>query len=310
MPTSHVQLKQENIIEIARNTLKPSGWRCEWVSGVSNSQNVCGIVLGCWSAYLKHLLHHAHIHHKKTTKWECRLPRCNLPLRGCSTFVDLKSHIENSHMSRIPIYCPIRGCEGTGSFTRHVQLEGHFMTTHCDLLNKIVDLPSEVLLPGYGPFHPPTSNPIPPLPVRIFAGTAIIPPVKSVRRHALGSNRVEAQPPPASPKKRMRLNNLSTLRDPATELPSITFDNLEEQRDDDGEYIGNVGLSCVLGRKVEFTTDLARPQEILDPLSFGLRTPPVSILYGAFSKHLEEMEQAEVKVAFEGTTESASNILP
>ena len=56
IPTSQtIQLSPENVAEIARNTLKPSGWKCEWI--ISSSSKLppaaCSIVLGSWNAYLK-----------------------------------------------------------------------------------------------------------------------------------------------------------------------------------------------------------------------------------------------------------------
>ena len=56
IPTGQtIQLSPENVAEIARNTLKPSGWKCEWIiSSTSNhSPAACSIVLGSWNAYLK-----------------------------------------------------------------------------------------------------------------------------------------------------------------------------------------------------------------------------------------------------------------
>ena len=49
-----IHLKPENVLEIAKNMLKPAGWKCEWIiSSSSHSQAACSIVLGSWNAYLK-----------------------------------------------------------------------------------------------------------------------------------------------------------------------------------------------------------------------------------------------------------------
>jgi hypothetical protein len=56
IPTGQtIQLSPENVAEIARNTLKPSGWKCEWIisSSSKHSPAACSIVLGSWNAYLK-----------------------------------------------------------------------------------------------------------------------------------------------------------------------------------------------------------------------------------------------------------------
>ena len=56
IPTGQTfQLSPENVAEIARNTLKPNGWKCEWIisSSSKHSPAACSIVLGSWNAYLK-----------------------------------------------------------------------------------------------------------------------------------------------------------------------------------------------------------------------------------------------------------------
>jgi hypothetical protein len=56
IPTGEtIQLSPEKVAELARNTLKPSGWKCEWVisSSSKHSPAACSVVLGSWNAYLK-----------------------------------------------------------------------------------------------------------------------------------------------------------------------------------------------------------------------------------------------------------------
>jgi len=50
-----IYLRPENVLEIAKNTLKATGWKCEWIVSSSNlqSRTACSIVLGSWNAYLK-----------------------------------------------------------------------------------------------------------------------------------------------------------------------------------------------------------------------------------------------------------------
>jgi len=45
-------MDSENILDISRNALRPSGYQCEWgASGISDAH--CKITLVSWTAYLK-----------------------------------------------------------------------------------------------------------------------------------------------------------------------------------------------------------------------------------------------------------------
>ena len=48
-----IHLSPENVVEISKNTLKPSGWKCEWIVSSTNTHSSCSIVLGSWNAYFK-----------------------------------------------------------------------------------------------------------------------------------------------------------------------------------------------------------------------------------------------------------------
>ena len=50
MQESTIIITSESIVDLAQNTLIPSGIKCEWVTG---GRNPCPAVLGCWNALKK-----------------------------------------------------------------------------------------------------------------------------------------------------------------------------------------------------------------------------------------------------------------
>jgi hypothetical protein len=165
------------------------------------------------------------------------------------------------------------------------QLENHFRETHVDLLNKVITIPSDLLLPMTVPYPPIPLDLPPPLPrypmlfLSAVRGTRI--------RHLEGPSLSQvSQASQASPRKRLRLHQ-PVEEEISSEPSSIFFDDLEKtQFDKSGEY-----KECVLGL-VGPRLDVARPQPILDPTQFGLKSPPVSIHYEVFSNRFDEMERA------------------
>lgn len=53
MHTSVVKLRPENIVELAKDVIRPAGWRCEWNIAALQKPVQCRIVLNSWSAYLQ-----------------------------------------------------------------------------------------------------------------------------------------------------------------------------------------------------------------------------------------------------------------
>lgn len=94
----------------------------------------------------------------------------------------------------------------------------------------------------------------------------------------------------ASPRKRLRLHR-RVEEETSSETSSIFFEDLEKtQIDKNGEF--KEPIRCVLGQVAGPRFDVARPQPILDPSQFGLKSPPVSIHYEVFSNRFDEMERA------------------
>lgn len=169
------------------------------------------------------------------------------------------------------------------------QLENHFRETHVDLLNKVITIPSDLLLPMSVP-HPPIPLELPPpLPRHPMLA---LPAVRGTRiRHLEGPPLSQiSQASQASPRKRLKLHQ-PVEQETSFEESSIFFEDLEKtQFDKSGER--KEPIRCVLGLVAGPRYDVARPQPILDPTQFGLKSPPVSIHYEVFSNRFDEMEKA------------------
>ena len=169
------------------------------------------------------------------------------------------------------------------------QLDNHFRETHADFLNKVITIPSDFLLPLSVPSPPVPLDLPPPLPKH---PTLFLPAVRGTRiRYMEGPPLSQASyTSQASPRKRLRLHH-PVEEETSSGASSIFFEDLEKtQIDEKGEC--KEPLRCVLEPVAGPRYDVARPQPILDPTQFGLKSPPVSIHYEVFSNRFEEMERA------------------
>lgn len=172
------------------------------------------------------------------------------------------------------------------------QLENHFRERHVDLLNKIITIPSDLLLPMSVPYPPIPLDLPPPLPRHPML---VLPVVRGTQIRHLGGPPLSqasqaSQVSQSSPKKRLRLHQLLE-EETSSEESSIFFEDLKKiQFDKNGEC--KEQIQCVLGLVEKPRFDVARPQPILDPTQFGLKSPPVSIHYEVFSNRIDEMERA------------------
>ena len=179
------------------------------------------------------------------------------------------------------------------AFSRGIsQLDNHFRERHAHLLNKVITIPSDLLLPMTVPYSPTPHLP-PPLPKHPML---VLPAVRGTRiRHLEGPPLSQAsqasqasRASQASPRK--RLHQLVEERT-SSEASSIFFEDLETQFDKNGEL--KEPLKCVIGLVAGPRFDVARPQPILDPTRFGLKSPPLSIHYEMFSNRFDETERAK-----------------
>lgn len=289
MHTSVVTLRPGNIVEIAKDVLRPSGWNCEWNVSSPQKPSPCKITLSSWDGYLKHLLQHSQ-HQSRGTTFSCRLPRCNIPAGlPINSYDELVTHFQHSHLNRVHLYCPVKDC-ASPSVSRPSLLEGHFLDCHPELVNQSITLPSNILLPSWRPYFPLSGDP-PPLPTEVVPGSILVPAVAGTgpgqprpRTPHLSDQRSEIMTL-GSPKKRPRLSrsdNEGVIR----ENTLLTFDDLPNQLDTQGDYIRNINMDCII-RNQDPSLDVARPQPPLDPDVFVHKTPKISIHYASFAEKME-----------------------
>ena len=53
MHTSVVKLRPENILEIAKDVIRPTAWYCEWNTAGLQKPVMCRTALNSWNAYLQ-----------------------------------------------------------------------------------------------------------------------------------------------------------------------------------------------------------------------------------------------------------------
>ncbi|EGO27220.1 hypothetical protein SERLADRAFT_434991 [Serpula lacrymans var. lacrymans S7.9] len=102
----------------------------------------------CWSARIQENF------------YNCSLPRCAGRAHG--SVAALKTHVELSHLSRVALSCPARGCDQL--FGRTTALETHFVTSHWQLVNTVITFPSATINATAIPFAPQIKRFLPPLP--------------------------------------------------------------------------------------------------------------------------------------------------
>ncbi|EGO27225.1 hypothetical protein SERLADRAFT_434994 [Serpula lacrymans var. lacrymans S7.9] len=147
---STFQLSEDCITDLAELVLQMA--LCEWGD--------CKIMLNCWLNIHKHILEHCSTAAAKDGKHHCCLPKCKQSLHSSTSVLQL--HCKLSHISRIPLPCPAKGCHE--AFTCATALKSHFVATHADLLGKWITLPSNDISPIAAPFLPHTRPSPPPLP--------------------------------------------------------------------------------------------------------------------------------------------------
>lgn len=233
----------------------------------------CSVVLGSWRQLQKHLFQHCSLSQSLT----CGLPRCNI--RTHSSRKGLTEHINLSHLSKILIDCPIKGCN-THGFSRVTQLENHFEENHNDLNGKFVALPSILLQPLAQPFFPSMQVDPPSLPENICIAASLIPPPRFVSCKALTT-----KPSNLSSAKYEHFGLESTSKSKSVES-STEYNSLEMYFQ--GKELGQEMVYAKL--QAGFAKDLARPQSMRHDLPTKNRDPPMSILYEAFAIRMEGLE--------------------
>ncbi|KAG5723614.1 hypothetical protein E4T56_gene18173 [Termitomyces sp. T112] len=287
MPVSTITISAETFIGLARSTINGSGIRCEWGHG----RDTCPVVVSCWEALKLHYRWHVlSLRPKKDNLSRdvvhamCRLPRCNTSL-GHNSLEQLWKHVENSHLSRVPLVCPVEGCR-PHLRSSHVAIK-HFSDEHGNL-NETTHSPlSPLLKPSWKPFFPSIAlAPPPPLPQNPNPGCVLVSTFPSVLRSRksliafpLSS---QASLSNTSPRKQSQQIPKVLVEDDDLDVPD--FDQLPIYRWDDVYWSDEI---TVWRPPAVFSMDVARPQRMLDGL---LSETPKSISYEVFAKHVDGLE--------------------
>ncbi|KAE9400531.1 hypothetical protein BT96DRAFT_641602 [Gymnopus androsaceus JB14] len=109
-------LTRNSMINIAKKTMwPPEGRKCQ----ITTSDEPCTAVLVCWEAYRLHLIQqHCTAVKKKCGKTSsgAKQKEFHCPFQ-CPNYIhpsrkSLEQHMTSLHMSKIPLPCPFRKCEG------------------------------------------------------------------------------------------------------------------------------------------------------------------------------------------------------
>ncbi|KIJ65721.1 hypothetical protein HYDPIDRAFT_131134 [Hydnomerulius pinastri MD-312] len=145
VPTSVFEVSKDRVLELAHSIIQLMP--CEWEG--------CSMTLNSWQTLAKHLQKHCNRASPQDGIYHCLYSRCSGRLH--SSLSALRSHVELSHLSRVSLLCPVRGCEEV--FIRTPQLEGHFEHAHRDLLGRHVSpdvlSPMAILAPPHPLRRPP-----------------------------------------------------------------------------------------------------------------------------------------------------------
>jgi len=187
----------------------------------------------------------------------------------------LESHVNLSHMSRLQVPCPIKGCNQ--SLMRTAQLPTHIHGFHPELLGSVVTNNSKVLKPVYTPF-PPKLEPPPPIPSGEFYLYDCDPlPVRKGKR-----KRNQSQSPESAGRKWSRL----AVPDEEDGEPEIL--DLENLPKFDHE-IDEVRDVIVRRKPPEIAgASLSSAHRIVDPPLPDIQ-PPTSIHYNAFARKVDNL---------------------
>ncbi|KAG5647065.1 hypothetical protein DXG03_001435 [Asterophora parasitica] len=183
----------------------------------------------------------------------------------------------------------MKGCRPSAVLRSSTILK-HFQDEHSHLNGKVVELPSEILRPSWGPFYPSAAIPPPPeLPANPKPGCVLVTASPCTTRNricpfipALTPSR--SSTPYALPRKRQIPKEKPDEQD-EDELLVPNFDPLPGYP----ESACNRPQDLIVWRRpTVFEMDVARP---LAMHNGPIRQTSVSILYDAFAKHVGELER-------------------
>jgi len=251
-------LSGDSVVSCSKNVLLPI--RCEW--------NECTVVANSWSTLQQHQNNHCRRSRLKEGSYQCRLPRC-LGSNHPSTLA-LQTHISMSHMTRIPLSCPVQGC--MDDFIRRNYLEAHFQEAHPNISGP------EMLKPLCLPKRPAALPPLPPIPCSSSHSYVLSAPFVSAARRR--------NTPVLSRPLGRKWSRLDAQDGEASEPIQIVFNNLR---------VFDKSPQCqprdfaVRRKPQEFDSAVSRPPP-MPTTPIPAKIPPVSILHESFVRRVENGE--------------------
>ncbi|KAK7056225.1 hypothetical protein VNI00_002777 [Paramarasmius palmivorus] len=209
----------------------------------------------------------------------------------------LVDHVENTHLSNVPLPCPFHECQKR-KFTLSA-LKSHFHHRHSSWQGKSVEELKPHLFPSWIPTH--ISVP-PPEPLHIFPGYVFIPSAQTSLPHISLPLQPRSPTPPISqiPETRTpRHRSLLKVQD-NTSLGSITSkssdkpDELELELEDLPQVGPDEAHQWVIWkRSSELQQELSGPMPLTRKFDAPF-TPPVSIHYDVFRQKVQEMVKSGI----------------
>ncbi|KAH8113812.1 hypothetical protein DFH11DRAFT_276159 [Phellopilus nigrolimitatus] len=127
MNKSRILLDTAGIVTLSKETLHV--YQCDW--------GACPTRLNSWQTYKTHIA----LHCKYSKEHQCGWKKCAFPAH--SSREALTVHIELSHLSRLPLPCPIKDCVFVSP--RHQLLCGHLLEVHHQVAYQWMERSSDVL---------------------------------------------------------------------------------------------------------------------------------------------------------------------
>ncbi|KAF8449084.1 hypothetical protein L210DRAFT_847231 [Boletus edulis BED1] len=259
-------LSKEEIIHLAHNVIQTM--QCEWEE--------CTITLNSWDSLAKHLRRHCSRVKQQNGIYHCSYSRCSGRLH--SSLAALKTHMELSHLSRVALPCPARGCKEV--FIRVQQLPSHFEHVHRELLDIRVSVNAFAPLARLA--RPRRLQRLPPLPRHEIRVSSFLPSVSmpSVRRE-----HSQASASQTMSRKWSRLN-VQDQEGESDEDP-IAFGNLPLQLQD---ILAPLVVDTEVRKKPPFARQplLSRPQPAIHP-PIRSNGPKQTILYSTFKPMVDKL---------------------
>ncbi|KAK7054259.1 hypothetical protein R3P38DRAFT_1490444 [Favolaschia claudopus] len=163
-----VEITPQSVVDLAKSALVPV--KCDATttarSSTASGKAACIEEFCSWRSLCRHL-RKKHTSGSRRKGFTCQLLRCNA--RQHANQESLEGHLEHSHMKAVPLPCPFANClppmpdygvrPQKCTFMKEKDLVSHLQQNHPELVGRILEPDSELLLPRSEP-----RRPVPPIP--------------------------------------------------------------------------------------------------------------------------------------------------